>query len=573
MRQFTFFLFLLPFICSAAKAPDFTITDYNNKTHTLYSDYLKKEKVVVLKLFFVACPPCNAIAPYVQQAYTRWGAGNGRVQFIELSTQNYDLNNAVKGYAQKHGITFPGAGVDGGGFAAVAPYKSGTFGPFYGTPTFLVIAPNGEVEFNIDFERDDQVKLDSAIARALRVSSGGTGGGPTRCVDSFGVKIISHLQPDKMIVKDIFNGNNPIFELADNKYNCEYFFPAIRDNYYVTPFKSQTGDPLEYVTTADIVLIQKHILGIAQLNNLQLLVADVNKTYSVTASDMAEIRKLILGINSRFKAVSDLYGFANNPAGKNGIISDKVKLNDLIKGTASNEFGVGKYGDVNGAAIKFQGEQQERSICMEEWIIKSEKTSNGYLYHIIPNTNASVVGFQFSLACDISSITDVILNQSLSNFNNNNYKLNGQRNEFICLWSSPDGLGVKFDLNDPLITFSSSQNLNFKQGKVPNEIVLENDICGIFFNHIYNSEPGAPRFRVNQTATQYEIDVEASSGIVALKFFDQSGIHVSDAKIKMEKINEQNIKANISKLNPGLYFVQGQLADGSIKTERFFKID
>lgn len=120
-------------------------------------------------------------------------------------------------------------------------------------------------------------------------------------------------------------------------------------------------------------MIQKHILGIAQLNNLQLLVADVNKTYSVTASDMAEIRKLILGINSRFKAVSDLYGFANNPAGKNGIISDKVKLNDLIKGTASNEFGVGKYGDVNGAAIKFQGEQQERSICLEEWIIKSEK--------------------------------------------------------------------------------------------------------------------------------------------------------------------------------------------------------
>ncbi|HQX45177.1 MAG TPA: hypothetical protein PK209_11520, partial [Saprospiraceae bacterium] len=64
MRQFTLFLFLLPFICSAAKAPDFTITDYNNKVHKLYSDYLNKEKVVVLKLFFVACPPCNAIAPY-----------------------------------------------------------------------------------------------------------------------------------------------------------------------------------------------------------------------------------------------------------------------------------------------------------------------------------------------------------------------------------------------------------------------------------------------------------------------------------------------------------------------------
>ncbi|MBK8403875.1 MAG: hypothetical protein IPL25_07235 [Saprospiraceae bacterium] len=376
-----------------------------------------------------------------------------------------------------------------------------------------------------------------------------------------------------MIVKDIFNGNNPLFELENNQYNCEYFFPAIRDNYYVTPFKSQTGDPLEYVTTADLVLIQKHILGISQLNNLQLLVADVNKTYSVTASDMAEIRKLILGINSRFKAVSDLYGFAVNPAGKNGVINDKVKLNDLIKGTVSNEFGVGKYGDVNGAAIKFDGSLEERANCTEEWIIKSEKQP---LVIFITSSRIQVTMFLVSslgLACDVKSITDVKLNQSLSNFNNTNYIFNGQRNEFICLWSSPDGLGVNFDLREPLITFSSSQNLNFKQGKVPNEIVLSNDVCGIFFNHIYNSEPGVPRFRVNQTATQYEIDVEASSGIVALKFFDQSGIHVSDSKIKMEKINEQNIKANISKLNPGFYFVQGQLADGSIKTERFFKID
>ena len=45
--------FCFPVLIFAAKAPDFTITDYNNKVHRLYSDYLNQDKVVVLKLFFV----------------------------------------------------------------------------------------------------------------------------------------------------------------------------------------------------------------------------------------------------------------------------------------------------------------------------------------------------------------------------------------------------------------------------------------------------------------------------------------------------------------------------------------
>ena len=73
--KYFYFLFFLPILVFGAKAPDFTITDYKNKVHNLYADYLDKDKVVVIKFFFVDCPPCNTLAPYVQTAYNRWGGG------------------------------------------------------------------------------------------------------------------------------------------------------------------------------------------------------------------------------------------------------------------------------------------------------------------------------------------------------------------------------------------------------------------------------------------------------------------------------------------------------------------
>ena len=114
-------------LCFAQKAPDFTITDYNGQTHTLYEDYLDEGKVVMLKIMFVACPPCNLSAPGVQALYEEFGEGMEDVQFFDLSNKSWDSNDAMRGFGEKHGLTFPGAGADGGSLSAVGPYTSGTF--------------------------------------------------------------------------------------------------------------------------------------------------------------------------------------------------------------------------------------------------------------------------------------------------------------------------------------------------------------------------------------------------------------------------------------------------------------
>jgi uncharacterized delta-60 repeat protein len=70
-------------------------------------------------------------------------------------------------------------------------------------------------------------------------------------------------------------------------------------NYEVLPMFNT--NPLNGVSTLDIIMISRHILGVEELPTAeQILAADVNNSESVTILDMIAIRKLILGIDSSF---------------------------------------------------------------------------------------------------------------------------------------------------------------------------------------------------------------------------------------------------------------------------------
>ncbi|MBK9272403.1 MAG: T9SS type A sorting domain-containing protein [Saprospiraceae bacterium] len=87
---------------------------------------------------------------------------------------------------------------------------------------------------------------------------------------------------------------------GDGKY--AFYSLDMYQDYVIKP--SRDDDHLNGVTTADIIRIQKHILGQETISDPYLLIAaDVNKSNSVTSADITEIRKLILGSISRFAKV------------------------------------------------------------------------------------------------------------------------------------------------------------------------------------------------------------------------------------------------------------------------------
>lgn len=80
----------------------------------------------------------------------------------------------------------------------------------------------------------------------------------------------------------------------------EYLFEVPLNADY-TVSSEYVGDYLEGVSTLDLVLIQRHILDLQCHENVYKMIAsDANDDGKITASDLVELRKLILGVTNAF---------------------------------------------------------------------------------------------------------------------------------------------------------------------------------------------------------------------------------------------------------------------------------
>ncbi len=130
------------------------------------------------------------------------------------------------------------------------------------------------------------------------------------------------------------------------------------EDYMVKPIKDD--DVLNGITTADIVLIQKHILGVRIFTSpYEYIAADVNNSKSITASDMSDLRKLILGVEARFKNgqkswrfIQEDHNFVNPLRPWEGPVWPEELYVTNLKGKLYNRnFVAVKIGDLNYTAL------------------------------------------------------------------------------------------------------------------------------------------------------------------------------------------------------------------------------
>ncbi len=135
-------------------------------------------------------------------------------------------------------------------------------------------------------------------------------------------------------------------------------------SYTLTPLRND--DFLNGVSTYDLLLISKHILGVEPLGSpLKMLAADANRSGSITTFDMLQLRKLILGVdtalanNTSWRFVRAGFQFHNplNPLQEIYPESDTVNL--LGTSRQGVDFQAFKIGDVNGSAIPGLGSAAE----------------------------------------------------------------------------------------------------------------------------------------------------------------------------------------------------------------------
>ena len=221
------------------------------------------------------------------------------------------------------------------------------------------------------------------------------------------------------------------------------------------------------VSTLDLVRIQKHLLGRDTFVSSYLMIAaDVNNSQHVSAIDLIELRKLVLGVYSefpsnqswRFVRADHDFQDPQDPWPIEGIGS--ITITDITNQDSLDFYGI-KIGDVNHSVkpnltgilprdsyppIKLYTDQQ------------SYKTGDIIDVPISISSDQTLSGFQFTMA--VSGMEIINIQPGVIAINEENYALFGD--QFTMSWFDENNIDVF--ANDVLFTIqlraTSAGNLN-----------------------------------------------------------------------------------------------------------------
>jgi hypothetical protein len=227
-------------------------------------------------------------------------------------------------------------------------------------------------------------------------------------------KIISN--KGKNIVGAEITMNNGIPEMTKSVITNnlgDYSFPNAVMHYDYSITGKKNDDYLNGVSTLDLVMIQRHVLDLERFNDAySLIAADINSDQKVSASDLVELRKLILGIyeilpnNGSWKFINSNQTFAdiNNP----WPLNERININDLDHAMNNQNFVSVKIGDVNGSATGNANEQAIESRSNVVLTADNQEVEANQVFVASFNADINkVYGLQFTLTLNNADLVDV----------------------------------------------------------------------------------------------------------------------------------------------------------------------
>jgi len=209
-------------------------------------------------------------------------------------------------------------------------------------------------------------------------------------------------------------------------------------NYQVIPTKD--GDYKNGVSTLDLVLIQRHVLGIEYLDSpYKLIAADVNNNGGINTSDLIHLRKLILGIDMsftsntswRFVEGNHLFIDPTNPWATP--LTEKCEMNGVDKDMVADFVGI-KIGDVNLSAEYHNfGNKNTESRSISTFEVADRMVTKGEIVKLeVKSRNlGTVYGWQ-----------QIINNRGLELVKVESGKIDIQESDFVSIEANKTGFSV-----------------------------------------------------------------------------------------------------------------------------------
>ena len=292
------------------------------------------------------------------------------------------------------------------------------------------------------------------------------------------------------------------------------------------------------VSTLDIILIQRHILGVQALSSpYKIIAADVNRSNSVSTLDIVYIRSLILQSQTSFPG-GDLWTFVNSnylfPDAQNPFPYEQTHSYSSASEMAEQNFIGVKLGDVNNSWNSNVAKSNQGSLDFH--IENLTSTHDEFLeIPVYADNFNNISGFQTSIEWDSEKLDFIeIENLTTELFVNMEFSEQGV---ISCLWSTENMNGLSISDDESLFI------LKFNVISQTSELEQINFTSEITASEAYDNELEL-------------LDVTLSGGEIVLNGFVKTDEHLSKTEFNVYPnpfSNKTKFVFNLSEKSTGVF--------------------
>ncbi|MBK8700425.1 MAG: T9SS type A sorting domain-containing protein [Saprospiraceae bacterium] len=212
---------------------------------------------------------------------------------------------------------------------------------------------------------------------------------------------------------------------------------TMEQDYTITPSKSD--DYLNGVSTLDLVLIQRHILGLKKLETpYKIIACDANSDDKISAADLVALRKLILGLTDKLPN-SESWKFVDkaqvfpDPT-KPFPYQSKAAVSSIEHNVGNTDFVAVKVGDINGSYQRYANtEAENRNRIAIQYTVNGIKAGEEIRVPFEINDGRQIAGLQMSMIFDDNKLEFVGVEPGVANLSDDDIYLSD--NNILISWA------------------------------------------------------------------------------------------------------------------------------------------
>ena len=258
----------------------------------------------------------------------------------------------------------------------------------------------------------------------------------------------------------------------------EYAFTGWEMNKDYTVSAYRNDDPLNGVSTKDLVAIQRHLLGHSPfVSGYQMIAADVNNNADVSAADISALRRVILGTAADFSQYNGQTSWRFVDANENLTdntdpwpFTEELNYTDVATNMYAVDFDAVKVGDVTGDA-ESNGAVSNSTRSNGQLILAVEDADivagDSYVMEVTSENFDAIAGYQFTMKYDANALSFAGINSGAITVTEGNLGLQGLADGVITMsWNDANGQATTVTDGEVLFTITFDAAVNAKASDI-----------------------------------------------------------------------------------------------------------